>query len=424
VNKITTLSNGLRVVTEEFKSRQSIAIGFWVGVGGRFESDPLKGAAHFLEHIVFKGSKKYSCGQIKEKIEGVGGALNAFTGEEQTCYYAKIPSQHLETTFDVLADMVFFPKITPTDVKKESTVIIEEIKMYNDLPQYHALELLDQLVWPGHPLGKGLAGSKETVASMTNQDLKAFHKLHYSPGNIVVSACGNISHARLVKMVKAKIGTAGAKRTSEFKKCTAIQSSPRAKYAKRPIEQMHMALGAPGIDVHSKDKYVLALLNTILGGNMSSRLFVEIREKKGLAYSISSSAKCLQDTGMFLIRAGVDNLKIVGALSVIFKELERIKKTNVSADEFKRAKDYVLGQLLLGLEDTMDNMLWIAEEVTTRNKVRTLKTIVDEFKKIKPADIKRLANIIFDKNKYNLAVVGPLTPKQEKDLNQLMNIDS
>src|SRR3989338_4742148 len=191
--KKTVLNNGVRIITHDIRDRDSIALGFWIGVGGRYEDDRIKGIAHFLEHVVFKGSKKYSGEEIKRRIEGIGGALNAFTSEEQTCFYAKIPAKHINQTFDVLADMVLHPKITAVDVGKEKTVIVEEIKMYHDLPQYFVLELLDGLIWPGHPLGKNLAGTAETVTRTAPKDLKVFHNQHYAPGNIVIAACGRLT---------------------------------------------------------------------------------------------------------------------------------------------------------------------------------------------------------------------------------------
>jgi len=309
--KKTELDNGVRVVTKYIKDRDSIAIGFWVGAGGRYESDGEKGIAHFLEHIVFKGSQKYSGDEIKMRVEGVGGALNAFTSEEQTCFYAKIPSKHLGRTFDVLADMVVFPKISVKDVAKEKTVIIEEIKMYHDLPQYQVLELLDGLLWPDHPLGKSIAGSPGTVSAITSQDLKRFHTAFYTPGNIVIAACGCLKHDQVVRLAKAKLNKLKMASKAQCIKVNDAQSQPRVKFFKKDIEQMHLALGLPGLDENHKDRYVLSLLSIILGGNMSSRLFIEVREKKGLAYSISCSFKTLHDTGLFLIRAGVDNQKVV-----------------------------------------------------------------------------------------------------------------
>ena len=416
------LSNGLRVVTRNIKDRDSISIGFWVGVGGRYEEDRLKGAAHFLEHILFKGSKKYSCEEIKMLIEGVGGTLNAFTSEEQTCFYAKIPAKHLNQTFDVLADMIVAPKINSQDVNKEKTVIVEEIKMYHDLPQYCVLELLDGLMWPGHPLGKSLAGTAKTVTNMSNTDLKKFHKTHYVPENIVVAACGNLKHEQIINLAQKKFGKLPTASKTGYVKVDGVQAQPRTHFLKKDIEQMHLALGIPGFDQWHKDRYVLSLLSVVLGGNMSSRLFVEVREKRGLAYSISSSFKSLQDTGLFLIRAGVDNQKIVEAVALILKELNKIKRTGINPSEFQRGREYLLGQLLLGLEDTMENMLWVGESMVSKNKIKTLKQIIKAFEKIKREDIQRIAKEVLRTNRYNLALVGPITGQQEKQLNQLLGI--
>jgi predicted Zn-dependent peptidase len=420
--KKTVLNNGIRVITGNIKDRDSIALGFWVGVGGRYENDPTKGIAHFLEHIVFKGSQKYSGEEIKMRIEGVGGALNAFTSEEQTCFFAKIPSKHINQTFDVMADMVCYPKMIAKDVAKEKAVIIEEIKMYHDLPQHLVLELLDELVWPGHPLGKSLAGTPSTVSAISLHDLKLFHRTFYAPGNIVIAACGNLNHERIVGLVKRKFGKLKASARIDCAKVNGTQLKPKVKFFKKDIEQMHLALGLPGFDENHKDRYVLSLLSVILGGNMSSRLFVEVREKRGLAYSISCSYKALRDTGLFLIRAGVDNQKIVEAVTLIAKELNKIKREGVSQNEFKRAREYLSGQFLLGLEDTMDHMLWIGEGILTKNKIKTLKSVLNELDKIKPSDIKRVAREILDTKHYNLSVVGPVTKQQEAHLNKLLGI--
>ncbi|MCK5082240.1 MAG: insulinase family protein, partial [Candidatus Omnitrophica bacterium] len=239
--KKSALRNGLRIVTRSIKDRDSISIGFWVGVGGRYEEGRIKGAAHFLEHILFKGSRDYSCEEIKMRIEGVGGALNAFTSEEQTCFYAKIPSKHLNQTFDVLSDMIANPKIALTDVNKEKTVIVEEIKMYHDLPQYFVLELLDGLLWPGHPLGKSLAGTQETVTGMSNHDLKKFHQTHYVPENIVVAACGNLNHDKIVALARKKFGKLKKSPRQDYVKVNDVQSRPNTHFFKRDIEQMHLA---------------------------------------------------------------------------------------------------------------------------------------------------------------------------------------
>lgn len=420
--KISQCANGVRVITHKMKERDSISIGLLVDVGGRYETRALKGAAHFLEHILFKGSANYSCEAIKESIEGVGGTLNAFTSEEQTCFYAKIPSAHFAQTFDVLSDMVFHPKINAKDVAKEKTVIAEEIKMYHDLSQYYVMELLDGLLWPDHPLGQGLAGTVESVAQLSARDLKQFHRTHYNSQNIVISACGNVDHEKIIRLVKSKIKGLKQGQATICEPANNVQEQARVHFFKRDIEQMHVAIGMLGYDEHHVDRYVLSLLGVLLGGNMSSRLFVEVREKKGLAYSIAASAKSYRDTGMFVIRAGVDNKNLIEAVSTILKELIKIQRYSVSVGEFKRAKDYILGQLVLGLEDTMEHMLWAGEAVVSKNKVDSMKTIINKFEKITPDDVKRVAREIFHVSRINCAVVGPLSDVHKKGLSSLLGV--
>lgn len=418
--QIETLDNGLRIIAEEMPDRHSAAIGLWVGVGGRYEENRVKGATHFLEHVVFKGSESYGCEQIKAEVEGVGGTLNAFTTEEQTCFYAKVPARHLHRSFDVLADMVFFPKLLSGDVTKEKTVILEEIKMYHDLPQYFVLELLDGLLWPGHPLGGQLAGTLESVSRLTARDLRQFHRRFYLPGNVVVSVCGRFDPVKMNRVIKKKLGKVTGRADWSYPPASAPQQEPRVNFFRKDIEQMHLALGMPGYDENHPDRYALGLLSIILGGNMSSRLFVQVREKKGLAYSIGSCHKTMHDTGVFMVRAGVDNVKIVEAITVILRELRKIKTGGVSDDEFKRAKDYMTGQIQLGLEDTMEQMLWIGESLISRNRGRTVKDVVGALQKITPADVKRVAKHILDDRKYNLALVGPLNDKQDQALRKLL----
>ncbi|MBI5150848.1 MAG: insulinase family protein [Candidatus Omnitrophica bacterium] len=418
----TTLPNGLRIVTHDMKERDSIALGFWIGVGGRYEPDRIKGAAHFLEHIVFKGSRQYSCEEIKTSIEGVGGALNAFTSEEQTCFYAKIPSQHLAQTFDVLADMMLHPNMAEADIAKEKTVVVEEIKMYRDLPQFTVMELLDGILWPEHPLGKNLAGTPESVSAFSRNDIKQFHREHYVPANIVVAACGRLTHDRITRLAKARFEKVPAAAFPGYRKADNSQSAPRVKLLSKKIEQMHVALGAIGYDENHKDRHALNLLSVILGGNMSSRLFVEIREKRGLAYSISSMSRTMQDTGVFLIRAGVDNQRIEETIQLVLAELEKMKRCAVTTGEFTRARDYVLGQMLLGLEDTMEHMLWIGETTISHNKTKTLKSLIKDYERVTRADIQRVAKDVFRDGRYNLSVVGPLTNEQEKQIPLLLGV--
>ena len=420
--KKTVLPNGLKLITHKMRQRNSIALGFWFKVGGRYESDIEKGVAHFLEHIVFKGSKKYSCQGIKETVEGVGGSFNAFTSEEQTCFYAKIPSKYLVQTFDVLADMTVYPKISKADVEKEKTVILEEIKMYRDLPQYFVLEALDELLWPNHPLGKNLAGSEKSVGDMINNDLKSFFSRHYGPSNMVIAACGDLEHKEIEVLVKEYFLKLQA--VQSFKYLSANKekhNKPKVKFINKKIEQMHIALGVLAFDENSKDRYALGLLSTILGGNMSSRLFNELREKRGLAYSVYTSIKLLSDTGAFGVRAGVDPNKAFETIDLMIKELDKIASRKVKDDELVRAKEYLLGQLSLNLEDTMEHMLWIGESIIARDKIEKRLEIIKEFEKIGPSDLLRVAKDVLRKKGFQLAIVGPHKKEIESRIKSLFN---
>jgi len=422
MRRITTLPNQIRIVTKEFKERESVSIGVWVAAGGRFEAKENKGVAHFLEHMAFKGSAKYSCEQIKQLVEGVGGNLNAFTAEEETCFYAKVPANHLKQTFDILADISFFPKITPKDLEKERTVILEEIKMYHDLPQYYVGELLEELLWPDHPLGQSLAGTSKSVGEMSIEQLRDFKKDLYLPANTVISACGSMKHDELVKLVSAKLGKLSGPKSPGYIPARRNQDKPAVHLYTKQTEQMHLALGYLAYETNHQDYYVLALLSIILGGNMSSRLFNEVREKRGLAYSVSSGIKSLNDTGVFMVRAGVDNAKIVDALGLILKVLAKITADMVKEDEFKRAQEYYMGQFLLGLEDTMDQMLWMGGGVISNDQVKSMTDVIKKIKAVTRADIKRVALEILDPGRLNVAIIGPMSEDQQKKLRALAGV--
>jgi predicted Zn-dependent peptidase len=417
---IDELPNGLRTVIRPLTERNSVSLGIWMGVGGRYETEPEKGAAHFLEHIVFKGSQKYTDRQIKELIEGVGGTLNAFTSEEHTCFFAKIPARWLERTFDILADMTIAPFMAGKDIKKEKTVVLEEIKMYRDLPQYLVMDALGELLWPDHPLGQNLAGTIESVSSFDSPKIKDFFGRFYNPNNCVISVSGNCSTEKIQSLVRKRFKGLKRKDVPSYMPSINAQTGPKVRFLNKTTEQIHMALGMFGYDDFHKDRYSLLLLAIILGGNMSSRLFTEIREKRGMAYSISAASKSLYDTGMFVVRAGVENAKVENAVALILKELQKISARSVTDDEFRRAREYVLGQLRLNLEDTMEDMLWMGESLMTKNKVRTLDEIVKDFNSVSPLDLKRVAKDVFDESRFNLAIVGQLTGSQQTSLTSLI----
>ena len=403
----TRLPCGLSIVTHPMPDMQSVALGIWLKVGGRYESSQNKGISHYLEHMLFKGSKKYSCRQIKESIEGVGGSLNGFTSEELTCYLVKMPARYLDLALDILSDMVLNPKLEEKEVIKEKTVILEEIKMYKDLPQSYVYELLDELLWPNQPLGMAISGDYDSVSRIKQQDLYDFNKHYYSASNIVVSAAGRLEHNKFSKQVEKAFSHLKGKNKNKFLAAAEKQNNPKLKLFAKDTEQTHLALGFHSFKRDHPFKHALALLHIILGANMSSRLFNEIREKRGLAYEIGTQVKRFQDTGAFLVHAGIDNKKVVDTLKLILKELESIKKQLISPDEFKRAKEFYLGQLTLALEDTLEHMFWIGESMTSLDKTYTLKEIIKEVNEVKRLDVQEVARSIFKETNLNLALIGP-----------------
>jgi len=406
--KKTVLDNGLRIITHHMPNRQSLALGIWINAGGRYESTSNKGISHVLEHLLFKGTKNYSCRKIKESIEGVGGSLNGFTSEELTCYLVKIPAVHWELALSILSDMVINPSLKAVELEKEKQVILEEIKMYKDLPQSYVHELLDDLLWPNQPLGEPIIGTVESVESINREQLHLFKEKYYTAANIVISAAGEINHDRLSKASEKLFLKRNKQDKNIFLNARDEQIKPQLKILHKDTEQTHMALGFKGFDRGHPLKHALALLHIILGANMSSRLFNELREKRGLAYEIGTQVKYFADTGAFVVHAGIDNRKINEAVAMILKELKIAEKKLVSLDEFKRAKEFYLGQLKLALEDTLDYMLWIGETTAALNKTHTLNNIIQEVKKVKREDILQAAGHIFQPDKINLALIGPL----------------
>ena len=420
--KRTDLDNGIRIVTHKMSGRQSLALGIWINIGGRYETFENKGIAHFLEHLLFKGTQKYSHRQIKESIEGVGGALNGFTSEELTCYLVKIPADYLDVALRVLSDMVLNPVIPEEEVEKEKTVILEELKMYKDQPQSYVYDLLDELLWPNQPLGLPIIGSVESVSRVNKNALHAFRDAYYSASNIVVSAAGSLEHKKLTEKVSRIFAKEKKRNKNIFVKAKEEQVLAQLKLFAKDTEQTHMALGFHAISREDPLKHALGMLHIVLGGNMSSRLFEEVREKRGLAYEIGTAVKRFLDTGAFLVHAGIDNKNVIEAVELILTELKKTKEGLVSADEFKRAQEFYLGQLRLALEDTLDNMLWIGESTAAIDRARTLEDIIKEVRRVKREDLRKVARSIFQEKKLNLSLIGPIKD-MEQDIYSKLRID-
>lgn len=416
----TVLNNGVRVVTHPMKDKESLAIGIWLNVGSRYEAPHLAGISHFLEHMVFKGTKNYGCQQIKESIEGVGGTFNAFTSEEATCYLTKLPGRYMDMALDILSEMVVCPRLPHAEIERERTVILEEIKMYRDHPQSYVYELLDNLLWPDQALGTSILGTEGSVSSLKREDLIGYRQDHYSPPNIIISAAGHMNMEFFLRRVRRIFGGLRGGTINPFAPARESYDGPRVKLFTKATEQSHLALGFHALHRDHPLRYALWLLHVILGANSSSRLFNEIREKHGLAYEIGTTIKRLRDTGSFIVHAGVDTAKVEETLRRVLKELGRIADTKVAPGELARAKEFFLGQLMISLEDTLDNMLWNGENVLFGDTTRTIKQLVRRIRSVEAGHLRALSRLLFHPEKMNLALIGP--PTKEKRIKKLMRM--
>lgn len=404
--------NGTTLIFSPLTNSQTASLGIFLKIGSRFEQNKIKGIAHFLEHMVFKGSREYSHRQIKREIEGRGGSLNAFTSQELTAYYAHFLSKNFKITLDILLDMVCHSLLKESDIKKERNVILEEIKMYNDLPSARAGMLLDRLLWQGHPLGKEIIGSSATVKGTRQRDLKLFRNKYYGFSNMVISFSGDIPKEKVINLLKRKIRKTKDKVVFKTKLPSDLDGL-NIKCEIKNLEQSHLCLGFRSISYLSKRRLVAELLNIILGANMSSRLFEELREKKSLCYDISTELRKYKDTGSFVIHMGLDKNKVLLATTLTLRELKRIKEKNVSNKELLRAKDYMLGQITMSLEQPQGRMFYSAESYITLGKIYSLKKLKEEAKIITPTMIREFACDVFNFKSICISCVGNIEDNLE-----------
>jgi predicted Zn-dependent peptidase len=408
VYKVTRLENGLRVASAEMPHMTSVCVGFWVGTGSRYEPPKLNGICHFIEHLLFKGTRKRNAKEISQAVEGVGGSLNAFTSEEITCFHARASSDRFENLLDVLADMFLNSLFIPAEIHKERAVIKEEISMYLDEPQHQVQELLNSTMWPGQPLGRPITGTPASLDGISRGDIQNYLRANYIAANTVIAAAGRIEHQTLVRAAKkyARRFPAGLSRIMPA--ATQRQDRERISLFTKDTEQTQMALGFRAFSRHDERRYALRLLNALLGENMSSRLFQIIREDNGLAYSIYSSPSFFQDAGDFVISAGLDTNKLTKTLRLVFRELRRIAGRAPSTIELRRARDYVAGQMDLSQESTESQMNWVGEQLLGYGKTSTPGQIQDKLKRVIPAEIRETAKALFRSERLNLALVSPL----------------
>jgi len=414
------LDNGLRVATETMAYMESVAIGVWINAGGRYENPKNSGISHLLEHLLFKGTIKRDMMTIKQEIEGRGGSFNGFTSEEHTCYLVKVLSKDAGLGIDILSDMVSNPRLDEKEVEKEKGVIIEEINMYKDIPSHYVHDILAEMMWPDQPLGMPLAGTVESVKSITRDEIVAYKESCYGVRNMLLIGTGKIGENDFAALSKKYFTSAVGKETPGFEKVKLDQSQPRVRMLFKETEQTHVALGLHGLCRTHPDKHALSIVNIILGANMSSRLFHIVRDEMALCYEISSSIRRYDDCGAFVISAGVDDKKLAKTLEIVLKELARIKDEPVGREELRRAKEYYKGQLLFALEDTMSRMLWLGEKIISGEKDFSTRQILERIEAVRPEDLMRVSKGIFTNKNLNLSIIGPV--KDEKAIKEILNI--
>lgn len=402
----STLKNGIRIVTKNMPYTRSVSMGVWVNVGARDESALESGLSHFIEHMIFKGTQKRSAFQIAKEFDAIGGNTNAFTTMENTCYYARVIDSQTETMVDILSDIFVNSVFDPGEIDKERPVILQEIGMVEDSPDEYVHMLSGHNFWGENPLGRSILGTPENIARFDAQTLKNFFKRLYQPDRIIISAAGNIDHNRLVELVEPVFETIEPR--DGFPQRKAPQGCAVVDLNHRSLEQMHICLSARGLSITDPRRYACSLLNTILGGNMSSRLFQEVRERRGLAYSVYSFISSHVDAGMFGFYMGIDPNRARETTRLVLDEIERIKNEPVESSELSGAREYTNGSLLLASESADNQMVRSAQNEIHFGEDIALQTIIDKVAAVTADEIRDLANELFDRQQMALTLLGPL----------------
>jgi predicted Zn-dependent peptidase len=406
--RVTRLPNGLTVATAEMPHLASVSLGWWVAVGGRFEPAALNGASHFIEHMLFKGTRRRDAGEISQAVEGIGGQLNAFTTEEYTCFYAKATHDHLPALLDVIADMFFNSTFDPGELRKERDVIKEELASYLDQPHQHVQELLSETLFPNHPLGRSLTGNEKALDRLGRRELLAFRRANYVAPATLITVAGRCRHERVLRAVRPLAARLLPGKRPAYQPFCGTQERPRIRLHTRETAQLQLALAFRVCSRHDPRRYPLRVLNAILGENMSSRLFQVLREDRGLAYSIHSGVVYFDDVGTFTISAGLDTPQLRPALKLIRAELRRLRAHAPSVAELRRACDYVIGQFELGLEGSENQMTWIGEQLLGHGRIVPAAEIKRLMRAVTPAAITAVAREYFRPDRASLAIVSPL----------------
>lgn len=410
--KKTTLDNGLRIVTNKLDGTKAVTVLVLVGAGSRYENREIRGLSHFLEHMFFKGADKYkNTKEVSEAIDSVGGEFNAFTGKEYAGYYVKVASENVEVACDVLADMLIHSKFAQEEIEKERGVILEEYNMYQDTPMYQIGWNFENLVFGDQPLGWDQIGTKEFIKAVMHENFVEYKKKLYSPDNVVIAVVGNIENEAAVDLVQKYFVIDASEKSYEFDPLKDIDGG-RIDLKEKKTEQAHVALGFQGYSETHKDHWALKLLAVILGGNMSSRMFLGVREAKGLAYYIHTSTDNYIDGGTIVTNAGVDLKRIDEAISGIVEEYRKIRDEDLPLEELKKAKAYLKGKMVLSLEDSEEYAHLLAKYELLHNLIRSPEEIMKMIEVVKVSDVKRVCSDLLKGEKMKLAVIGPYSDKK------------
>jgi len=416
--ELKKLPNGVTIVAEKLPFVRSIAFGLWVGNGSRHEENYENGISHFIEHMMFKGTKDRTSKEIADEMDSIGGQLNAYTTKEYTCYYFRSLDNHFNQALDILTDMFFNSHFEDKEIKKEKGVILEEINMYEDSAEELVHDLMQEAVWPNNPLGKPILGTHKTIENFDNERLISFYKKRYRPENTVIAVAGNFNYEEMINTIEEKFShwTFGDKEDNPLMTPKYI---PKIISKSKDIEQVHLCLSFPGIPSDSKFVYSLIILNTILGGGMSSRLFQKIREDRGMAYSIYSYPTNYKDTGLFTIYAGMNPLQTLEAIELIMKEIEAIKKEQISIEDLIRTKEQLKSSYIMGLESTSSRMSSIGKSQLLLNRINTPDEIIRRVDEVTMEKIHHVIERVFDFSQISLSLVGKIEHVDIKEIKKI-----
>jgi predicted Zn-dependent peptidase len=406
-HRVVMLPGGAKLVTAAMPERLSASVVFMFGGGSRLEDERLAGVSHFIEHLFFKGTRKRPTSkEIADAIEGIGGFVNASTDKELTAYWTRVPSEHLEVGVDVLFDIVSNSRLDPADVEKERMVILEELKMYQDQPQDYVLNLFEELMWPGHPLGRDIAGTEESVSRLTRDDILEYADAHYRLPNLVIGAAGALDEDATLAAVRPRLTLAAEPDGMLEALSPAMVEGAHLLVRRQRTEQAHICLGVRAFSYLHEDRYALDILNTVLGEGMSSRLFLNIRERLGLAYDVHSFTQKHRDTGYLGVYLGVDPKKAVEAVQAVVAALQGFRDQEVEQDELDRAKEFTKGRLRLELETTNGVAFWLTYQELLMGQIRTVEDEVKLVDAVTAVDVRRAAEAVF-REPLQMAVIGP-----------------